>query len=150
MTMHYSKKISVSVCLALLVVAAACGRKSGNDTVGTTGTSTVRVTDATVGRAIGGDKAIADKTETFAPNDTIYVSVATDGSSPSASLRAKWTFEDGQVVDESTRAIAQTNTHERTEFHISKPDGFPAGKYKVEVFLNDVPAESKNFEVRAR
>ncbi len=148
--MHYSKKISVSVCLALLVIAAACGRKSANDTVGTTGTSAVRVTDATLGRSIGGDKAIADKTETFAPNDTVYVSIATDGSSPSAALRAKWTFEDGQVVDESTRTIAQTNNHERTEFHISKPDGFPAGKYKVEVFLNDQSAESKNFEIRAR
>ena len=77
------------------------------------------------------------------------MSIATDGSSPSAALRAKWTFEDGQVVDESTRAIAQNNNHERTEFHISKPGGFPVGKYKVEVFLNDQPVESKNFEIRA-
>jgi len=148
MTMQYSRKISLLVCLALLMTAAACGRKTANDTVGTTGASSVRVTDATLGRSIGGDKAIADKTETFAPNDTIYVSVATNGSSPSATLRTKWTFEDGQVVDESTRAIAQNNA-ERTEFHISKPDGFPVGKYKVEVFLNDQSVESKNFEVRA-
>ena len=47
------------------------------------------------------------------------------------------------------RTIAP-NTRERTEFHISKPDGWPAGKYKVEVFLNDQSAGTKNFEVQAR
>ena len=36
-----------------------------------------------------------------------------------------------------------------TEFHISKPNGWPAGKYKIEVFLNDQPASAKTFEVKA-
>ena len=148
MMTSYSKRIALSVCLALLVGAAGCKAKSGNDTVGTSGNA-VRVTDVTLGRAIGGDKAITDKANTFAPNDTIYASVATSGSSSSATLRAKWTFEDGQVVDESTRAIAASG-NERTEFHISKPDGWPAGKYKVQVFVNDQAAESKDFEIRAR
>jgi hypothetical protein len=75
------------------------------------------------------------------------VSVATDGAAPSATLRAKWSFEDGQLVNESTRTIAPVNK-ERTEFHIAKPDGWPAGKYKLEVFLNDQSAETKSFDVR--
>ena len=141
-----SHRISLSLCLALLVVSAACGRKA--DT-GTTTTSTgVRVTDVSLGRAIGGDKAITDKTDTFKPNDTIYASVATDGSAPSATVRAKWTFEDGQVVNDSTQNLRPSKA-ERTEFHISKPDGWPAGKYKVEVFLDNQPAGTKDFSVRA-
>jgi hypothetical protein len=147
MMTNYSKSV-LSLCLALLVVAVGCNRKSATDTVGTSG-SAVRVTDVTLGRAIGGDKAITDRSDTFAPNDTIYASVATGGSSSSATLRARWTYEDGQVVDESTRAISP-NGNERTEFHISKPGGWPAGKYKVQVFLNDQQTESKDFEVRAR
>ena len=143
--MRHSKKIQLSLCLAVLVVAAACNRNNANPPAGTAG---VRVTDVTVGRAVGGDKAITDRTDNFKPNDTMYVSVATEGSSPSATIRAKWSFEDGQVVDESTRAIAPNNK-ERTEFHISKPDGFPTGKYKVEVFLNDQLTETKSFEVRS-
>ena len=107
----------------------------------------MHVAEVTLGRSVGGDKAITDRTETFKPNDTIYASVATDGSSPSATLRAKWSFETGQLVDESTRTIAPNN-RERTEFHISKPDGWPAGKYKLEVFLNDQLTETKNFDVR--
>jgi hypothetical protein len=129
----------------LLVVSAACGGKT--DTAGTTASTAVRVTDVSVGRAIGGDKAITDVTDTFKPNDTIYASVATDGSALSATVRAKWTFEDGQVVNDSSRTLTPSKP-ERTEFHISKPDGWPAGKYKVEVFLNDQAAGTKNFAVR--
>lgn len=142
-----STRVSLSLCLALLLAGAACGGRPADNTAGTSGTTAVRVTDITLGRAIGGDKAISDATDTFRPNDTIYASVATDGSAPSATLRAKWTFEDGQSVNESTRTIAPNN-RERTEFHISKPDGWPAGKYKVEVFLNDQSAGTKNLEVR--
>jgi hypothetical protein len=143
-----TRKTSLSLCLALLVVTAACGdRKAGTDgTVGTTGTTAVRVTDVSLGRAIGADKAVSDSTEKFRPSDTIYASVATDGTAPSATLRAKWTFEDGQTVEESSRTIAPSG-RERTEFHIAKPSGWPAGKYKVEVFLNDQSTSTKTFEV---
>ncbi len=142
--MHQSKKRSLSLCLVLLVLTVACRGNKPNDTTAATG---VRVTDVTLGRGIGGDKQVTDRTDTFKPNDTIYASVATDGSTQSATLRARWTFEDGQVVDESTRPIA-TNNRDRTEFHISKPNGLPAGKYKLEVFLNDQSADTKNFDVR--
>jgi hypothetical protein len=146
MMMRYSKKIQLSLCLALLVAAAACRGNAANNTTGTAGVS-VRVTDVTLGRSVGGDKAVTDRTETFKPTDTIYASVATEGSATSATLRAKWSFEDGQLVDESTRTIAPNNK-ERTEFHISKPDGWPAGKYKLEVFLNDQSADTKSFDIR--
>ena len=142
--MRHTKKIQLSLCLALLVAAAACRGNAANNTAATAG---VRVTDVTLGRSVGGDKAVTDSTDTFKPNDTIYASIATEGSAQSATLRAKWSFEDGQLVDESTRTIAPNN-RERTEFHISKPDGWPTGKYKVEVFLNDQSAQTKSFDVR--
>jgi hypothetical protein len=142
--MRHTKKIQLSLCLALVMAAAACRGNAANNTAATAG---VRVTDVTLGRSVGGDKAVTDSTDTFKPNDTIYASIATEGSAPSATLRAKWSFEDGQLVDESTRTIAPNN-RERTEFHISKPDGWPAGKYKVEVFLNDQSAQTKSFDVR--
>ena len=146
MMMRHSKKIQLSLCFALLLAAVACNKNAANNTTGTAGAG-VRVTDVTLGRAVGSDKSITDRTETFKPGDTFYASVATDGAAPNATLRAKWSFEDGQLVDESTRAIAP-NGLERTEFHISKPDGWPVGKYKLEVFLNDQSAGTKTLEVR--
>ena len=145
--MRHSKTIHLSLCVALLVVIAACRGGANNNNNTTTGTAgSVRVTDLTLGRSVGGDKAVTDRTESFKPNDTIYASVTTEGSAPSATLRAKWSFEDGQTVDETTQTIAP-NSQARTEFHISKPNGWPAGKYKVEVFLNDMSADSKTFVV---
>ena len=144
-----TKNITLPLCLALLVIAAGCRGKTADSggTVGTTGTSPVRVTDVSLGRAIGGDKAVTDSTDKFRPTDTIYASVATDGTAQTATLRAKWTFEDGQTVNDTSRSIAPSG-RERTEFHIAKPDGWPAGKYKLEVFLNNESKETKTFEVQ--
>lgn len=142
--MRQLKKIPLSICLALLVVAAGC---RGEQPAGTTTGTAVKVTDVTLGRAIGGDKAVTDRTDNFRPNDTIYASVATEGSAASTTLRARWTYQDGQVVDESSRTITPNN-RERTEFHISKPDGWPAGNYEVELFLDGQSVEKKKFEVR--
>ena len=146
--MRHLNRVSLSLCVAVVVVmGTACRAKAPSDTTGTA-TSAVKVTDVALGRGIGGDKAITDPTDNFRRNDTIYASVATDGSSASTTLRARWTYEDGQVVDDSSRAIAPTN-RERTEFHISKPDGWPAGKYQVELFLDGRSVETKKFEVKA-
>jgi len=57
-------------------------------------------------------------------------------------------FEAARSSTISTRTIAP-NKPERTEFHISKPDGWPAGKYKVEVCLDNQTAGTKDFSVRA-
>jgi hypothetical protein len=106
----------------------------------------VRVASIDVGRSLGTDKSIADKTDTFSRTDTIYASVATEGSG-NATLKARWTFEDGQVVDESTQSTTPTGPA-RTEFHVAKPGGWPAGKYKVEISINDTPAGSKDFTIK--
>jgi hypothetical protein len=49
-------------------------------------------------------------------------------------------------VDTTSRAIAPTGAA-ATEFHISKPSGFPKGNYKVEIMLNGTTAQTKDFKV---
>jgi hypothetical protein len=143
MSMRHLNRIWLPLCVALLL--AGC---RGNETA-TTGTSGagVKVTDVTLGRAIGGDKAVTDATDDFRPTDTIYASIATDGSAASTSLRALWTYEGGQVVDDSSRTIVPKNS-EHTEFHIAKPDGWPTGDYQLEVFVDGRSVEKKKFEVK--
>lgn len=106
-----------------------------------------RVTSVDVGKGMTADKMVANSTSDFGPRDTVYVSVATEGASPGAAVMAKFTFEDGQVVDETTQTVAPTGPA-RTEFHIFKPSGWPAGKYKVEITVNGALAGSKDFEVK--
>jgi hypothetical protein len=69
------------------------------------------------------------------------------GTSPQATLRARWAYQDGQVVKELLETIAPTGKA-RTEFHIVKPDGWPAGKYSVTVSLDGAAAGTKEFEVK--
>ena len=138
---------SILALTLVAVLSAACTKRNENPgTTGTTGVG-VRVSQIDMGRSLNADKTISDNANSFKANDTIYASIATVGTAPTAALKARWTYQDGQVVNESTQTIAPTGDA-RTEFHISKPDGWPTGKYKLEVFLNGSSAATKDFEVQ--
>jgi hypothetical protein len=120
----------------------------------TTGAPTaapVKVVACKLGNAIGADKSVATEVDTFAKTDTIYAAVGTSGSG-TGKLTAKWSFvaRSGaeKPVSEDTQSIAPTGDA-TTEFHISKPDGWPAGDYKIEVLLDGVSVATKSFRVAA-
>ena len=73
--------------------------------------------------------------------------VSTTGAASNATLGAKWTYQDGQTVNDSSQTIAPTGPAVTT-FHISKPDGWPAGNYKVEISLDGNAVSSKDFSVK--
>jgi len=139
--MNMNQYARIVVGLPLAVALFACSPSKPGAQTG------VKVTDIAVGRSVAADKTIAEKTESFGPADTFYLSVKTEGSGPSATLTARWTYEDGQVVDESRQDITPTGGATVTEFHLSKPDGWPAGGYKVEVLLNGASAGTREFKV---
>ena len=99
---------------------------------------------------MGSDKKVSAAKDSFAKNDTIYASIDTTGSGK-ANLKAKWTYigADGKVVPvkEDTQTIDATGPA-TTEFHISKPDGWPAGNYQVEVLQDDRVVQTKKFSVK--
>ena len=107
----------------------------------------VAVASVDLGSAIGPDQKVTTATTTFTPKDTIYAAVSTTGTAPNAVLAAKWTYQDGQTVNESNQTIAP-NGPAVTSFHISKPDGWPAGNYKVEISLDGQSVASKDFSVQ--
>lgn len=143
---------AAALFLSLALVLPGCKRDetpdSGADTTVVEESSPVEVTGVTLGRAVGPDKRITDETTTFRPGDTIYVSIATEGVAPNATLNARWTYQDGQNVDENSLSIAP-NGPEATEFHISKPDGWPAGSYEVVISLDGREVDRKSFSVEA-
>jgi hypothetical protein len=105
-----------------------------------------QVTRIDLGSAVGADKKVSAPTTTFKPVDTIYASILSEGAAPSVVLAARWTYGDGQLVSESSQTIVPSGPA-ATEFHIAKPDGWPAGKYKVEVAANGKPAGTREFTV---
>lgn len=150
--MNFHPATLARVCgIVSMLLAAGCGKKdAGSAAAGNSGAATsaaLRVSEVKVGRAVGADKRLTEETADFRPTDIIYAVVETQGSGSGTTLQARWTYQDGQVVDESSRSISG-NGEDVTEFHISKPGGWPKGEYKVEILLNGTPAGSEDFNVK--
>ena len=145
--MGHNPRLLTAVLLAT-ALGAACSRPAASPAPAPApaAATAVRVTDVDLGRAVGQDKRVTDKADSFTPSETIYVSVRTEGSASTATLKARWTYEGGQVVQESSQTIVPTGTAV-TEFHVAKADGWPKGAYKVEVFLNGNSVETESFKV---
>src|SRR4029450_1483397 len=153
------KKLTTSLLPLLLLGAAACKKEPPPPTPAPTTVTLppvttlppVGVTTVTLGNTIGPDKHVSTSTDTFTPRATLYAVVDTSGAGP-AKLRALWTFVKGEKtakVDETVVEVPSSTTPVATEFHVSKPSGWPKGDYKVEIFLNDGPAPvaTKAFKV---
>jgi hypothetical protein len=100
-----------------------------------------------LGNQIGADKRVLAAAESFAPGDTIYASITTEGQAQGVLITARWSYEDGQTVAESSETIASAGPAV-VEFHVAKPDGFPAGRYRVEVAADGRSVGTREFEVR--
>lgn len=156
-SMHFTLIAAMAGALAL----SACGKKeepvpppvtqapapTTPPPVSTPAPAPVAVASVDLGTAVGADQKVSTPTTEFAPTDTIYAAVSTTGTAPNAVLDAKWTYQDGQVVNQSSQTIAP-NGNAVTAFHISKADGWPAGNYKVEISLNGASVATKDFSVK--
>ena len=156
------KRYILGTLAALILTVNACGKKeeapkpqsapaptSAPASVAPPAMAGVTVGTITLGNAIGAGKKVAQAADSFGKKDTIYASVDTTGTG-TATLKAKWTYrKSGQesVVKEDRQTIAPTGPAS-SEFHISKPDGWPTGDYQVEIFVDDKSALSKTFTVK--
>ena len=145
---------------AAVLALAACGGGDDAATVDTgLGTAPpaaapaatdLRVTDVHLGRAMVGDTAVAEEMEDFAPGDTIHAVVRHEGAAAGATITARWTFQDGQVVDERSETVAAgaAGAVAHTHFMIAKATPWPAGNYTLRVLVNGTEVESEEFEIK--
>ena len=144
--------------LVVAVVLAACGKKEPLAAPPPPAPAPVAVvavpagvtlSAVSLGKSVGADKKVGVATEVFAKGDTIHASIDTTGVG-SATVVAKWSYtKDGKTaaVKEETATITPTGPA-TTEFHISKPDGWPVGDYTVEILVNGTSAATKSFKVQ--
>jgi hypothetical protein len=145
-----------------LVAVAACSKKDNTQPIieGTeapavgasaNANAELSVADIQLGSAVGSDRNITMPKTEFAPKDTIYAAVKTEGGTAAGStLTAVWTYEkDGNEarVDSTSLSITPTGPT-ATEFHISRPGGLPTGDYHVEVWANGKSAGTRDFKVK--
>jgi hypothetical protein len=108
-----------------------------------------RVTTVQLGKGIQPDNTVQTVTTTFGPKDTIYLSVTSEGVTPQAVLGTRWTFGPKSVlVHEESKPITPASAKPmNTEFHISKPSGWPAGDYKVVLTVDGQETQTQTFTV---
>ncbi len=150
------KPLQTAIAVALFATLAVAGCKKKADEATTTPppasepaapapAAAMTVTTVDLGNAIGADNRVAAPMSNFAPTDTIHASIGTDGPT-AGTLTAKWSYEDGQVVDSTDKSIAAGP--QVTEFSIAKPDGWPTGKYKLDVMTDGNVVQSRDFDIR--
>jgi hypothetical protein len=125
-------KFQLPVILSLIVLAGCVWGEN------------LSVTSLQLGRSLNADNTVASHTTRFAPGDTIYVAVMSQGLG-SGTIGIRWTYA-GRVVGESTKQVSYTDAA-ATEFHIQSPVGFPVGDYTVEAFLDGVSVGTRTFRV---
>jgi hypothetical protein len=157
------KAITRQAALAAAVTAAlvvACARKENNQARVDSAAGTLpppaasapapvafRVVSVDLGKSIGADKKVTAPSTTFAPRDTIYAVVSSEGTSPAATLAVHWLDQNGKVIAQDSAKITPTGPA-ATEFHLIKKSPFPQGKYKVEVLADGQSAGSMDFEIK--
>jgi hypothetical protein len=126
----------LAVSLGVLVfIALACNFSA----------STANISDMKLAK----DQAGTQATSSFAATDTVYA-IATISNAPGAvKVKGRLAFED--VADEQAgpipgleKTLDLPSSGTATYTFTPPPSGFPAGKYKVEVFLLDEAGQQKD------
>jgi hypothetical protein len=110
------------------------------------GNATVTLGAVQLGSGVDASNKVVAVSNSFAPTDSIYAAVTTQGSGD-VTVAARWTYQDGQVVHQDSKTLHASGP-QTTSFMISHPDGFPTGDYKVDVSINGTPVASKAFAVK--
>jgi hypothetical protein len=109
-------------------------------------TAELHVSNVMIGRQIGPGNRITEPTFEFAPRDTVYLSVATQGTGGAGTLTAAWRSQSGEIVQKSSEPVPPAG--ENTQFRLAQPKGLKPGTYKVIVFLGDDSVETRVFAVK--
>jgi hypothetical protein len=154
-----SATILRAATLALIIPVVACSKKKDEGYTEPNASATtvapappaataLKVAEIDVGKGLNPDNTLKDNTDDFGVRDTIYAAVKTEGASAGSALAAKWTYQTGQTVSESSQNISPSGGEARHEFHIAKASAWPKGDYKVEILLDGVSAGTKDFSIK--
>ena len=148
---HFTRlgaQVGVVAALAGACTRADVPRPEGGETglADSAVTGELRVSNVMIGRQIGPGNRITEPTFEFAPQDTVYVSVGTQGTDGAGTLTAAWRSQSGEIVQKSSEPVPPAG--ENTEFRLAQPKGLKPGTYKVILFLGSDSVETRVFAVK--
>ncbi len=145
--------------LTLAVLAlGACERPGKNAEAAEAAEASVAVTPPApsittieMGKQSGGATLrVTEPSTTFNARDTVFLAVVTANAAADSRLTARWTFQDGSVVDSSGQNVARDagTAAAVTQFRVLKDKGWSVGTYTVDIWLNDAMVGTRQFTVQ--
>ena len=150
--MKHFRLAGIASLIPLLLVLSSCGRKNEEGTAtrdNTQQTPEASVTEVDMGRRINSAHQVEEKTDTFAPIDTLWASVRTENTPAGTRLLARWVYTEGdaeQIITEETHTTEQAGTG-YTSFFAFNPDAWPVGSYELRIGVDGDIKKVKEFHV---
>lgn len=107
----------------------------------------LKVTNVMIGKRVDQSNRVTEPTFQFAPNETVYVSIGTVGSPPSANFEARWTNQRGERVDSSKKTI-QPSGRNHTVLQAGRAKGWAPGPYRITIYADGDSIDTKTFAVQ--
>lgn len=149
-------KPTLASLLAAALVAGACSGETRDDardtaTVDSAAAAAAEptefgVTTVMIGKSIGADQRVAEPTFRFTPKDTVYAAVSTEGKADSATIVAHWIYQNGKVIDSTSRTIHPTGPT-NVDFRLTNPKGLAVGTYAVKILADGDSVDTRTFQV---
>jgi hypothetical protein len=126
----------LSALLAIVLASLACSFNA----------STANIKDA----QLSSDQEGSSITTTFAPTDTFYLNVSLANAPEDTVTKAVWYAVNVDGTDPNTKLNETPITHGdgTLTFKLGNDQGWPAGDYKVEIYLNDKLDRTLEFNVQ--
>ncbi len=154
--MAHIRRVGAQVAVVAVLAGGCSGSEESRSAAGATDSAALaasagtpvelQVSNVMIGRRIGPGNRITEPTFEFAPKDTVYVSVATQGTGGAEALTAAWRSQSGEILQKSSEPVPPAG--ENTQFSLSQPKGLKPGTYKVIIFLGEDSVETKVFVVK--
>jgi hypothetical protein len=135
--MNRNKLFILAAILVLVAVTMACGAS----------VSTAKITNA----KLSADSEGTSATTTFSPDQTFYAIVELANAPDDTKLKAVWTAVEVEgeqpdlLIDQSEITAGDQNVF---TFNLTNNGLWPAGKYKVDIYLNDKLDQTLEFQVQ--
>jgi hypothetical protein len=102
-----------------------------------------------LGRQAGTTLRVTELATTFTARDTVFLAVVTNNAASDSELTARWSFQDGSVIDSSSQNVAREagSSSSVSQFRLVRDEGWPVGGYTVDVWMDDMLVGTRQFEV---
>jgi len=133
----------VWIALGLLILSAlACSFSVGD-------TGPPAINSVVVAASLDKDFKAVEMTDTYAPNQTFYLSVEFSHLEKGAKIKTEWYYGDQLVKDFTYTAESAGSGHAGFTLEPGTGTTWPTGKYHAKVYLEDTLAKTVDFSVES-